>query len=135
MRTFSIYLMIATLLICPYECAVRLAAAQTTGNDANSACCERCHVRQADESRAPNHERLPAPSEDGRCCLCEGAVFDVAARSPLELSLQAFLWIEVSDAAQTPTHGLSVTSFDRGQLSLPEDSGRQARIAIRSLLL
>jgi len=62
-------------------------------------------------------------------------VFDVAARSPLELSLQAFLWIEVSDAAQTPTHGLSVTSFDRGQLSLPEDSGRQARIAIRSLLL
>ncbi len=135
MRTFLIYLMLATLLICPYECAVRLAAAQTPGNDANSACCERCRVRQADESRAPDHERLPAPSEDGRCCLCEGAVFDAAARSPLELSLQSVLWFEVSDSAQTPTHGLAVMSFDRGDWAKAEASGRLTRIAIRSLLL
>lgn len=127
--------MIAALLICPYECAVRLAAAQTLGNDANSACCERCRARQADESTVPNQERLPLPSEDGRYCLCEGAVFDAAARSPLEPSLQSILWIEVSDSAQTPMHGLSVTRFDRGQLPPPENAGRLARIAIRSLLL
>ena len=135
MRTLLIYLMIAALLICPYECAARLAAAQTPGNDAHSACCERCQVRKADESSVPDHERLPAPSEDGRSCLCEGAVFDVAVRSPLELSLQSVLWVEACDSAQVPMQGLSVTSFDRGQLPLPEDAGRLTRIAIRSLLL
>jgi hypothetical protein len=135
MRTFFIYLMIAALLLCPYECAVRLAAAQTTGNDTHAACCEQCQARQAEEPTAPDHEQLPAPSEDGRSCLCEGAVFDATARSPLKLSLQAFLWIEASNSAQTPTHGLSVMRFDRGEWPEAEASGRLARIAIRSLLL
>ena len=135
MRTLFIYLMIAALLICPYECAVRLAAAQTPGKNAHSACCERCRTHQADESTAPNHERLPAPSEDGRSCLCEGAVFDIAARSPIEPSLQSDLWIEASDSAQTLTHGLSAMSFDRGEWPEADASGRLTRITIRSLLL
>ena len=135
MRILLIYLLIAALLICPYECAVKLATAQLPGNDTNSACCERCRAQHAAEPTEPNHERLPTPSEDGRSCLCEGAVFDATARSPLELSLQSVLWIEARNSAQTPTHGLSVTSFDRDHLLLPESFGRLARIAIRSLLL
>jgi hypothetical protein len=135
MRTFLIYLLIVALLICPYECAVKLAAAQSPGNDANSKCCDRCRARQADETTAPDREQSPAPSDDGRNCLCEGAVFDASARSPLELSLQSVLWIEASNSAQTPTYDLSVMSFDRGGWPEADASGRLTRIAIRSLLL
>ena len=99
MRSIVVYLAIGTLLLCPYDCAVKQAAAASLGSHQQNPCCEVrvCHLsEQSHRDRAPNQ---PKPSEDGKSCLCEGVVFDATLRSPAEAILEFSLLAWVADAA------------------------------------
>lgn len=143
MRSIIVYLVIAALLMCPYDCALKVAAAQSLGNDDHVACCEKCRVRELSETPSSSGERLPvergpsepAPSEDGRFCLCEGAVFDATTRSPADTVLEFSLSSWVADVAFAPCPVSFPPSVDRVGPPPNDEGGRFARIVIRSLLL
>jgi len=128
MRPFIVLLTIAALLLCPYECAVRSAQAQSRTSAKRAACCPRCQVRQDSDSQP-----LPAPSDDGRSCVCEGAVFDASAPFHAETPSQVLFWMGTSDSAPALTHVSAATNDWRA--NWPLTSGSQLRVAIQSLLL
>lgn len=134
MRTLVVLLSIASVLACPYACAVKLAAAQAIGNDQRSVCCKQCQAR---ETTAPIQDQAPtspAPDEDGCWCLCEGAVFDAGSRLLVDDSVQASLWTWVTGPVKAPDVDAPTPGSDFA-VSPPPVSGRLMRIAIRSLLL
>ena len=143
MRTIIVYLAILALLLCPYHCAVRFAASQSLGNENDVACCQKCRERQlsgipsssGERSRSDHCPTQPAPSEDGKCCLCEGAVFNAATRSPAETVLESSLFSWVGDMALVQCAASFPLSVDRVTPPPNEESGRLTRIVIRSLLL
>lgn len=137
MRTILTYLTIAALLLCPYNCAVGRDA-QTFKDDGHSACCEQCRARETPEPVTPvNNEspKQPGPAEDGRFCLCEGAVFDAAARGPSVDSLHASLWTWGGDPAALLGSFLPVVSNDCTGAPSAYNGGLRARIVICSLIL
>jgi hypothetical protein len=143
MRTFIVYLVIVALLVCPYDCAVKLAAAQSPANDDPAGCCEACQAHELSASLMTSDERLPAerdpsqpaPSEDGKSCLCEGAVFDVTARSPADAVLECSLLSWAAAVTAVPSLAFSAPSVEVDGPPLIHKGGRLTRIAIRSLLL
>ncbi len=143
MRTFIVYLAIAALLLCPYDCALNLAAAESSSNENRVVCCENCRARELattppSSSRDSRDDRSPAPlkpSEDGKSCLCEGAVFDATIRSPADAVLEFSLLSWVADVAVMPSLAVFTPSVDRSGPPPSEESGRITRIVIRSLLL
>lgn len=130
MHKIPVHLAIAGLLLCPYDCAVREAAARLSGQDqAAPACCQKCRERH---QHSPT--QTPRPSEDGKSCICEGAVFDAAAGGPVVPSLDTTLWVVIVDSATLP----ELTSPDwiaRHTGPPPLQGGWQVRIAIQSFLL
>lgn len=143
MRTIIVYLAIVALLLCPYDCAVKLAAAESLGNENHVACCEKCRARESSEIRSSTDRGSPSdpdpaqpiPSEDGKSCLCEGAVFDAATRSSADAVLEFSLLSWVADSAEMPSLALFAPRVNRAGLPPNEEGGRLTRIAIRSLLL
>lgn len=143
MRSIIVYLAIVALLMCPYDCAVKFAAAQSLGNSDHVACCEKCRVRQLSESPPPCGEGMPvergpsqpAPSEDGKSCLCEGAVFDATTRSPADAIQEFSLLSWVADSALAPLKAAHTPSVDSADPPPNDNGGRLTRIVIRSLLL
>ena len=137
MRTFIVYLAILALLLCPYGCAVRLAAAQSLGNE-NSVCCEECRAHELSESPPSGGDRNPTQpesSKDGKFCVCEGAVFDATTRSPADAVLEFSLLPWVAVVAVTPSLANFAPSADCADQPTNEDGGKLTRIAICSLLL
>lgn len=143
MRTIIVYLAIVALLLCPYDCAVKLAAAESLGNEKQVACCEKCRTRESFETTSSTDRGSPSdpdparpiPSKDGKSCLCEGAVFDAATRSSADAVLEFSLLLSwAADSAETPSLALFAPSVDRAGLP-NEEGGRLTRIVIRSLLL
>jgi hypothetical protein len=143
MRSVVVYLAIGTLLLCPYDCAVKQAAAASLGSQQQSSCCEECRARdfaeaasssqeQSQRDRAPNQ---PKPSEDGKSCLCEGVVFDATLRPPAEAILEFSLLAGVADAALEPL--LAACPLHAATSGPPplQDWGASMRIALGSLLL
>ena len=139
MHKLLVYQAILGVFLCPYICAVREAAAYApTEKSASSSCCERCRMRQAAEND-PAEDRGPSdqddPSEDGGSCLCEGAVFDAAARNPADPLLETSLWAPTVDSAEL----LELTRPDWFTRSTgqppPTGGGWHVRIAIQSFLL
>ncbi len=143
MRTFIVYLAIVALLLCPFDCAVKLAAAKVQWNNDRVVCCEKCRARELSEtpsstgqgSQSDPDPAQPTPSEDGKSCLCEGAVFDATTRSPADAVLEFSLHCWVTDVAETPCLALSAPSVDRAGPPPNEEGGRLTRIVLRSLLL
>ena len=140
MHKLLVYQAILGVFLCPYSCAVReMAARAPAEKSASAGCCERCRMRQLAESEDPVQDRGPSdqddPSEDGRSCLCEGAVFDATARSPADSLLETSLWALLVDSAEMP----EVTRPDWFPQHLgqppPLGGGRQVRIAVQSFLL
>jgi hypothetical protein len=134
MRTLVVLLSIAAVLACPYQCAVKLAAAQGIGVDQKPACCEQCQARETTQQDQNQTPTSPGPDEDGCWCLCEGAVFDAGSRSLVDDSVQVSLWTWASGLAESPDDAAPTPSFDCAGLPPPLD-GRLTRIAIHSLLL
>ena len=158
MRSFIVYLAIATLLWCPYNCALKAAAAQSFASRDRTACCDRCRARElakvvtaraitaraitakdtvpadsrgtSDRPSAPNR-----PSKDGKHCVCEGAVFDAAARYAVDADLDISLlpWL-AHDCDLSSSPGFE-RGFDRVGPLIPLDAGRSLRVSLGSLLL
>jgi hypothetical protein len=143
MRTIIVYLAIAALLVCPYDCAAKFAAAQADGSKVSTSCCKNCRARELSECPELSGPRStedcdPAqrdPSGDGKSCLCEGAVFDAATRLPADAVLEFSLLSWVADLAARPFVAAFTPSLDRADSPPIEVGGRQTRIAIRSLLV
>jgi hypothetical protein len=143
MRTIIVYLAIAALLVCPYDCAAKFAAAQAGGSKVRTSCCEKCRARELSELPSSSGQRStddrdparPRPSEDGKSCLCEGAVFDAATRLPTDAVLEFSLLSWVADVAAKPSLAAFTPSFDHAGPPPSELGGRLTRIAIRSLLV
>ena len=85
MRSLLIFVAIAAVLLCPYNCAVRAAASRASANtESKKACCERCRAtRPSEGDESPDRE----PREDDTSCFCTGVVFDASARAPLDTLL------------------------------------------------
>jgi hypothetical protein len=134
MRNLVVLLSIAAVLACPYECAVKLAAAQAIGSDAKAACCEECEAHRPATPTGDPTPNAPTPDEDGRWCLCEGAVFDAGARSLVDDSVQVTLWIGNAGLAEYSAISATAPRFERSTPP-PTMAGWPMRIAICSLLL
>lgn len=143
MRSVVVYLAIGTLLLCPYDCAVKQAAAESLGSQQQIPCCQKCRSRdlavaatasqeQSQRDRTPNQ---PKPSEDGKSCLCEGVVFDATLRSPAEAILEFSLLAWAADAALEPLFAACPPRAATSGPPLMEVGGASMRIALGSLLL
>jgi hypothetical protein len=134
MRRLIIAITSASVLACPYQCAVSVAAARALGSDQQPACCDDC---RADKPRGPMRDQAPpprAPLDDGRWCLCEGVVFDAGPRSPVDAIWLVSLWQWMPGRAEF----LAVAPFPphfAGAGLAPPLQGRLTRIALCSLLL
>jgi hypothetical protein len=140
MRTLIVCLTVAALLACPLDCAARLATAQSAGAN-QLACCAKCRGKESAPTPAPSSKRLPAgqlpsqptPCEDGKDCLCEGAVIDATARAAVDDALRGFLL-----ACPTNAHALSVAA-GKPCLTVTEPplpaGGSFARIVLCALVL
>ena len=139
MRNTIVILTVAALLACPYDCTAKLASSlavhgEKTGRKQDAACCQKCRIRQSTSPLQDNTPGTPVPEEDGRCCLCEGAllgagpVFPLADSTPIALPSWNASPSEIHDA------GAQAARFDVGSPPPPWD-GRQLRIVICSMLL
>jgi hypothetical protein len=134
MRTVLVYIAIAALLLCPYHCAVKRAAAQTLRSEVTQACCAECLARQNSIPRAPVDPQSPGPDEGSRSCFCEGAAFDAQAR--VEISHpQSVHWTWVIDPCASLGSSLMLAHGDREIRPPPDEGGLATRITICSLLL
>ena len=144
MRSFIVYLTIAALQLCPYNCAVEWNATHGALDGGGRACCAQCLAREDSNVAFPGHDQSaqhpapdkhPAPDQDGRSCLCEGAVFAAAAQGCYATSLQDFLWIGMTDPAERQGLASLTATATCGSISPPQAGGLAARIALCSLVL
>lgn len=136
MRNLVVLLSIAAIVLCPYQCAVKWAAAQANRGEAKPACCEECktHQQTAAEFSEQQTPLAPAPDQEGRACLCAGAVFDAGARSLPDFDAEVLYTTLSLRPGAAHQMALSATAFDHTLLPPPRD-GRLTRIALRSLIL
>jgi hypothetical protein len=133
MRNLVVLLTIAVVLACPYQCAIKLSAAVAIGSNAKPACCEDCEPGQPTLPAGQPTPNAPAP-EDGRSCLCEGAVFDAGVRSPVDDLVHVFLWGGIAGFSEFSAIPTSAPKLERS-IPRPTMDGSFTRIAICSLLL
>ena len=128
-----VYLIVVALLLCPYDCAVKSALARTMGTHEEIGCCENCQA-ELDSEEASTPKPLE-PANDGRSCLCEGAVFDASLRSTQDILFLATLW--AAQVVSTANVGVSQplrTNFELREVP-PICSGKARRIEMLSLVL
>jgi hypothetical protein len=141
MYRIFVYQAIVGVLLCPYTCAVRASVARAPAeSSASVACCEDCQIRRLAQDGCPSQDHGPAdpqdPSEDGRSCLCEGAVFDASAGGPADSLLEASLWAVAVTPAGLPESTMpDWNTWRTTDQPPPPWGGRQARIAFQSFLL
>ena len=133
MRSLPVFVAIAAVLLCPYNCAVRAAASRAQADTGiRIACCERCQ-----SERAPEHDESPnrEPRDEDQSCFCGGAVFDASARTQVDSLLFS------SHLAQSVDSAKSFESPAPGQVAIeaavppPILGGRLLRIALDSFLI
>ena len=133
MHPFNVYLTVAALLLCPYDCAVKSALARSVGDKTEHVCCEQCQSESATEEKETPEPTDPA--NDGRSCLCEGAVFDASVRTVQETLLFSFLWAPVVfSTTQVELSNPVRIACDASQPP-PLLSGWERRVLILSLVL
>ena len=158
MRSFIVYLAIATLLWCPYNCALKAAAAQSFASCDRTACCDKCRARELAKvvaaraitaktitakvtAPADSHETSDSPaspnrpSKDGKNCVCEGAVFDAAARFAVDAEQKISLLPWLADDCDLSSSPGFERGFDRVGPLIRLDAGRSLRVSLGSLLL
>lgn len=126
-------LLIVVLLLCPLGCFLRQATVGAASHSTAAAgCCRHC--------RPESPPAVPAPPRDddgrGRCCLCEGALYDGPSRS-VEVDLHAD---DLAGYRPLPPDVFSASALQHPtaeHLFGPpgESSGRTLRTQLSSLLL
>ncbi len=136
MHSVVVSLLIVGILTCPYECAVKMVAAQESSGVKNS-CCDQCRGRQAGRTQdgKPERDNPPVSDDDGVSCLCEGAVFDVTARQVVDDAILSFWNVAcVGDSLQLPFLRL-VRFLDARERGPSIAGGALVRILNQSFLL
>lgn len=133
MRSLLIFVAIAAVLLCPYNCAVRAAASRASANtESKKACCERCRAtRPSEGDESPDRE----PREDDTSCFCTGVVFDASARAPLDTLLFSTHEALSVDSALCHESPASEQVAMEAAGPPPIWGGRLLRIAINSFLI
>jgi len=134
MRIIVPLLCVLAVLLCPHMCALQAAVPQSVVSDRQPACCEHCQKSRSSSTEQEQQPASPPPSENGRCCVCEGAVFDLTPRSVLDdlLSASHWYWHDTS----TGVSAVDVSDRQFRCIDAPHPSpGREIRVAICSLLL
>jgi hypothetical protein len=133
MSSQVVYLIVAALLLCPYDCAVKSALARAVGTHEEIGCCEHCQAES--DSNGTSTPKPLEPANDGRCCLCEGAVFDASLRSTQDILFLSTLWAaQVASTAYVEVSQPLRTNFDLREVP-PICSGKARRIEMLSLVL
>jgi hypothetical protein len=134
MRSFLAILTIIALLVCPLDCATKRAIAQSAGQENQKACCNHCsekHNKNSSESPACPE---PSSNQEGRSCICKGAIY-VASEPTLNfgsLDLATWVWIDCPLGTSISYH---VHAAEVRDGEPPPWQGRDRRIAIHSLLI
>lgn len=132
MHAFSVLLLIASILACPYQCAVKLVDAAAPA--VQKTCCNHCQS-QRDHACPPGSDQdRPASDDDGVTCFCEGAMFDVASRYTLDDAITSTgeLLSVQSLVAELSVHTRFRSAADDSPAS---NSGVRLRIVNQSFLL
>ena len=137
MRSILSILIIAAVLICPFDCAVKRSLAQSAAGMAGSAqtkdCCSNCGHQQHEADPIPS-EPTKDPSQDGRCCVCEGAILATIEQATETFSYLVLHWVALETPKAICQQGFSAHPLEDGT-ALPQLLGRERRISMLSLLL
>jgi hypothetical protein len=135
MRTFVAILCLATVIACPYECAIRRVAAAYAPGEAIDACCEGCCSEHEDANSSQDESpQAPLPQEDGVHCFCEGALFCSASEADLDLEVQV-VFVPWAESALAPKLVSRTLVHETLVPNLAILDSKSMRIALRSLQL
>lgn len=133
-RTATIYLVVGTMLLCPYRCLAQAAA--VPGTACLAGCCRGCQL-----SASESCKDRPSESDSGiqgETCLCHGAVLHSPAAPPShDNGLAAFVPVDALPAlARSSIFADSLFAGKHTVCHFPAvNSGREVRALIESLLL
>lgn len=137
MRPVLSILIIAAVLICPFDCAVKRSLAQSAAGKTELAqpksCCSNCAHQQQDADPRPS-EPTKDPSKDGRCCVCEGAILATVEHASETFSFLVLHWVTLEYPKAICQQGFSAHPLDNDTV-LTQLLGRERRISMLSLLL
>jgi hypothetical protein len=128
------------ILLCPYHCVAKQALLRARADHAvASGCCEQCRCRQQAETaipaEAPGDSEPLDPCEDGRSCICEGAVFDAPGKGPAAPLLEFAHFAAAIDSAIAGAQSPPTAPARDLRHAPPWESGQQIRIATQSFLI
>ena len=137
-RAATVYVLVGTLLFCPYLCLPR-AAAKEPGRHACDGLIEDHCCPSPSPSSGPNGDR-PGDSgskAQGGNCLCHGAVLQSPTTLPsLDIAFAALLPIGDLAVAKSSVCGGNFFAVEQTVCHFPAaDSGREVRALIASFLL
>lgn len=138
-RRATIYVVIGTLLLCPYTCLGRAAAAAESldcaCNSPHDDCCDCCSPTPASHS---GQNRPSDSSRQGGNCLCHGAVLQSPAIVP-GVDAGPMMFVTAADlpiATQSSIFVDGLFAVERSACHFAAaDSGRAVRALISSFLL
>lgn len=129
LRRATAYLLVATVLFCPFPCLVE--AAGGSGCAAHATCDVQLGCCPAPQN---DHEPVPCQPQEGGNCLCHGAVMEQNSAMPA-LALQP-LPLFMGDIV-LPSEAITVCGTPRAEVSACDfaaaSSGRMIRALIESL--
>ena len=134
MRSFLAILTIVALLACPLDCAAKYAIARVAGGETQAACCDHCQESHpCDTSESPAAPQQ-TPDQDGRCCVCEGAIFVATDPTLIDGTFETATWTWLD----TPVDLLGTNNIQASEARVgvpPPWQGIERRIAIHSFLI
>jgi hypothetical protein len=137
-RTATSYLLIGTLLFCPYLCLPKAAAANESDcQTCNSLIEDHCCPSPASGSSGDRPGDSGSKTQGGNC-LCHGAVLQSPTTLPsLDIALAVFLPIgNLPAVVKSSICGSDLFAIEHTVCHFPDaDSGREVRALIESFLL
>lgn len=134
MHSLIVSLLLSLTLACPYECAIKLAAAQASSSKAE-VCCENCQARtNVAHEDAPVPGNLPSSDEDG-WCMCKGVVFDASGQRLFDDAVAFCSEFGFAGQSLLPELLRQDRSLDTSDSPPSHDGGLLVRILNQSFLL
>lgn len=135
MRSSMTFLLIASLLYCPFRCATGAGCADSFDvADADVVCHSCCDACDRNETQGEELPQPGCPREDCDCqaCICRGAIVDGEPLTLDRLSART-VWLPLESlACQSQTKTTSLDSVDHVSLISRFVSGRAMRIGLQS---
>jgi hypothetical protein len=137
MRSILSILTIAALLLCPFDCIVKRSLARAASGLSEKTppvvCCSDCAKQERRDDSTPTAP-TKNPSQDDRCCICEGAILATVDHSTETFSCSVLTWVAFELPVTTCQPGFSAHPLEDG-FAAAHLLGRERRISMLSLLL